>query len=100
MSLVFQAIGTDIHFYAMSLQHQSIYVFMDIASLKIPTQRADIRNLLLELDTISQLAHLHKTLFISTNNTIPHSPTLSYELFDDLNEKAKGKKRDLSQVDN
>jgi hypothetical protein len=62
MALAFQAIGTTIHFYAMTLQHESVYVFMDIATLKIPTQRADIRNLLLELDTISQLAHSHKKL--------------------------------------
>ena len=36
MVLAFQAIGTAIHFCSMALQHESTYVFMDIATLKIP----------------------------------------------------------------
>ncbi|KAI9486780.1 MAG: hypothetical protein EXX96DRAFT_449699, partial [Benjaminiella poitrasii] len=57
MFLSFQAIGTHVHSYSMTLQHESAYVFMNIATLKVPTQRADLKNILLELDTITQLAH-------------------------------------------
>lgn len=82
MCLSFQAIGTLVHFYPITLQHQSSYVFMDIGTLKIPTQRADIRNILLEIDTIVQLAHLHDTLCKPIQDTILYSPTASYELFE------------------
>lgn len=63
MCLSFQAIGTLVYFYPMTLQHKSAYVFIYILLLlKIPTQRVNLRNILLELDTITQLAHLHDTL--------------------------------------
>ncbi|KAG0735862.1 hypothetical protein G6F57_010181 [Rhizopus arrhizus] len=82
MCLSFQAIGTLVHFYPMTLQHQSSYVFMDIAALKIPTQCADLRNILLELGTIVQLSRLHDTLCKPIQDTILYSHTASYELFE------------------
>lgn len=95
MTQGFQATGTTIHSYAMTLQYESVHVFMDIATLKIPTQRVGIRKLLLELDKISQLAHLHDKSCKPIENTIPHSPTISYELYDIMDKQCRGKKRDI-----
>ncbi|KAI9278875.1 hypothetical protein BDA99DRAFT_493327 [Phascolomyces articulosus] len=100
MCLSFQAVGTIVHFYSMTLQHESVYVLIDIATLKIPTQRADLRNILLELDTITQLAYLHDTLCTPIKTTIPHSPTISYELFDSNTKQHKPKKHDIEHDEN
>ncbi|KAL0087514.1 hypothetical protein J3Q64DRAFT_1484646 [Phycomyces blakesleeanus] len=82
MCLYFQAIYTVVHFYPMSLEHESAYVFTDIASVKIPTQRADIINTLLELDIIIRLAHLDNTLCKHVQNIIMYSPTIPCEMLE------------------
>lgn len=100
MCFSFQAIGTLVHFYHMPLQHESAYVFMDIATLRIPTQRADVRNILQEIDAITQPAHFHDTLCKPIQNTILHSPTVSYELFDFKTKQSKPTKHDRDQGGN
>ncbi|KAI9022720.1 hypothetical protein CLU79DRAFT_750374 [Phycomyces nitens] len=71
MCLSFQAIGTLVNFYSMTLQHEATEI-------------------LLELDTLTQLAHIHDTLCKPIQKTILHSPTASFELFD-LKTKSKTK---------
>jgi hypothetical protein len=60
---------------------------MDIATVKLPAQRGDIRNLLLASNTISQLAHLHKNL------------CKPIKLYDNMTDNIKVKKRDIEQVE-
>lgn len=75
------------------LSFQTYYVLMDIATIKIPTQRADLRDILLNLDVIVQLLKLHDIFCVPMEGTILCSPSASYKLFE---QKAKQDKQTKS----
>lgn len=72
------------------MKYQPCYVLMDIATIKIPTQR----DIALSLDTIVQLVKLHDIFCVPVEGTVLYSPSVSYELFEQKAKQAKQTKSD------
>ncbi|ORX48859.1 hypothetical protein DM01DRAFT_1338504 [Hesseltinella vesiculosa] len=60
--LCFQALGTTITFYTLTLPHPTLYTFTEITTVTIPKTKNDIMSLICALDDLFKIATYHRTI--------------------------------------
>ncbi|KAI9300043.1 hypothetical protein BJ944DRAFT_171469, partial [Cunninghamella echinulata] len=99
--ICFQVVGYNICFYLLTLEHEAIYVMMEICNIKVPKVFQELPRFVMELDKIKKVIHCynHYCIKISSRKkfSIMKRPSLSHQdLVEIINGKTNKRKRHLA----
>ncbi|EIE76337.1 hypothetical protein G6F46_005590 [Rhizopus delemar] len=93
--LAFQAVGSCITFFVMTLAYPQLYTFTELIRFHIPTKKADFLEMIGYLDNLIFISSIHKNYCARSTAKLSHlaCPTLSWAYFESLKHNLAPRKR-------